>query len=69
MMEVKVRTNSLLFADADLDILLEAVEISLGKKKKLEMVFLKDSDEEAEQFLVETGEAISPLAAKARSSG
>ena len=56
-------------ADADLDILLEAVEISLGKKKKLETVFLKDSDEEAEQFLVETGEAISPLAAKARSSG
>ena len=38
---------------------LEAVVISLGKKKKkLETVFFKDSDKEAERFLVETGEAI-----------
>ena len=69
MVEVKVRDSSLLFADADSDILLEAVEISHGRKKKSESVFFKDSDEEAERFLVETGEAISPLGAKARLSG
>ena len=34
----------------------------LGRKKKLETVFFKDSDGEAERFLVETDEAISPLA-------
>ena len=69
MAEVKVRRNSPRFADADSDILLEAVEISLGTKKKSETVYCKDSDDEAERFLVETGEAISPLATKARSSG
>ena len=66
---VSPRPSNQLFADIDSDLLLEAVEISLGRKKKSEAVFFKDSDEEADRFLVETGEAISPLAAKARSSG
>ena len=34
VVEVKVRSSSPLFAGADSDILLEAVEISLDKKKK-----------------------------------
>ena len=37
-------------------------------KKKSERVYFKDSNEEAERFLVDTGKAISPLATKARAS-
>ena len=55
--------------EMDSDILLEVVEVSLGKKQNSEMIYFKDNYEEAEKFLVETGEPISPLVAKARLCG
>ena len=69
VVEEKVGRSSPLFVDSDSDILLEAVEILLGSKKKSETVYFKVSNEEAERFLVETGEPILPLATKVRSSG
>ena len=48
------------------DILLEAVQITLGKKRKSERVFFKEDDEESDKFLAATGEAIPPLTTKAR---